>query len=345
MIQTAFGDRVGVTHPLVQAPVGSASCPALAAAVSEAGALGMLAGSWLGPGALAEAVHQTKAQTDRPFAVNLVLDPRSGTVGGHSDRLRAVMDVGVGVISFSFGRPGALAERARAGGAVVVQSVGSAEAAREAAGWADVLVAQGWEAGGHVEGHVSALALVPAVLDAAPGVPVLGAGGVGDGRGLAALLTLGAAGAWMGTRFLATDEAAAHPDYKARVVAAAETGTAYGVVFDGGWPEAPHRALRNGTVAAWERAGRPASARPGEGDEVAPGVRRYDDVIARADMPAESVDDLALYAGQSVGVVQKTQPAGVAVQAIMAEAEKALAAAGALVRGAAEPAAAGRHKA
>lgn len=318
-LPTPLGDLLGIDHPVVQAPIGSATCPALAAAVSNAGGLGTLAGSWLEPDALASAVRETRALTDRPFGVNLVLARDA------ADRLDAALEAGAAIVSFSWGAPGALAGTARAAGAKVIQTVSSAAGAREAASWADLLVAQGWESGGHVEGAVSTLALVPRVVDAAPGIPVLGAGGVADGRGVAALLALGAAGAWIGTRFLASAEARAHPAYKARIVAALETDTVHGIVFDGGWPDAPHRALRNRTVAEWERAGRPARDRPGEGEEVVPGgARRYDDVIPTPDVPEEAVDELALYAGQSAGGVGSIRPAGEIVRALVREAREAL---------------------
>lgn len=327
LIHTDFCTLLGIDHPIVQAPVGSASGPALAAAVSEAGGLGMIAGSWLDPASLAEAVRETRTLTNRPFAVNLVLE------WDQSERFEAALEAGVPAISFSFGRPGPLADRAQEEGIPILQSISSAEEARKAADWADVLVAQGWEAGGHVEGTVSTLALVPAVVDAVPEVPVLGAGGVGDGRGVAALLALGAAGAWLGTRFVASEEATAHRAYKARITEAHETDTAYGVIFDGGWPDAPHRALRNRTVEAWERAGHPRTDRPGEHDEVAPGeVRRYDDVIPTVEVPVESVDDLALYAGQSAGVVQSVRPAGSIVRELVRESRRALEAAGAPIQ-------------
>lgn len=115
----------------------------------------------------------------------------------------------------------------------------------------DIIVAQGWEAGGHVWGEVSTLTLVPAVVDAVGTTPVIAAGGIADGRGLAAVLALGAGAAWMGTRFVASVEAPAHPDYVARVLGAAETGTFHSKLFDIGWPDAAHRVLRNATIDAW----------------------------------------------------------------------------------------------
>ena len=113
------------------------------------------------------------------------------------------------------------------------------------------------------------MALVPAVVDAVAPIPVVAAGGIGDGRGLAAVLMLGASAAWLGTRFVMSAEAPALPAYRDRLAAADATSTVYSSVFDVGWPDAPHRTLRNSTLEMWEAAGRPPSGeRPGEGETV-----------------------------------------------------------------------------
>ena len=155
-------------------------------------------------------------------------------------------------------------------------------------------MAQGWEAGGHVWGEVSTLALVPRVVDAVAPLPVVAAGGIADGRGLAAVLALGAGAAWMGTRFLLAEEAATHPVYREAVIAADETATAYSSLFDVGWPDAPLRALRNSTWEAWRAAGEPPpGARPGEGEIVATGedgrdIARYCNDAPWPEPPATS---------------------------------------------------------
>jgi NAD(P)H-dependent flavin oxidoreductase YrpB (nitropropane dioxygenase family) len=136
-------------------------------------------------------------------------------------------------------------------------------------------------------------------------------GGIADGRGLAAALALGASGAWIGTRFLASNEVPIHPHYRERVLQATEDDTVYlDELFDIGWPKAPHRVLRNSTVAAWEAAGRPATGqRPGEGDVVATSKSRGPIVRYRPATPAADaegdIDAMALYAGQSVALVHK----------------------------------------
>jgi NAD(P)H-dependent flavin oxidoreductase YrpB (nitropropane dioxygenase family) len=240
-------------------------------------------------------------------------------------RLAACLEEGVEVVSFFWGDPSALVPRAREAGARVLQTVGSTDEARRAldAG-VDVLLAQGWEAGGHVRGTVTTMVLVPRVVDVSGSVPVVAAGGIADGRGVAAALALGAAGACLGTRFLASTEAAVHPLYQQHIVGAQEGDTVYTTLFDGGWPGAPHRTLRNSTVHAWERAGRPAPGqRPDEGTPVAnradgSPIERYSDVIPLPGMSG-NVEALALYAGQSSGLVGGVKPAASIVHDLVSE--------------------------
>ena len=173
-------------------------------------------------------------------------------------------------MSLFWGDPSPYLDEIREGRARSLFTASSAMEARQAAEMgAEVIVAQGFEAGGHVRGVVSTLPLVPAVVDAVSPVPVIAAGGIADGRGLAAALALGAAGVWLGTRFVASEEAGLHSAYKARIAAAVETDTVYSSVFDVGW-HPPHWGERNGAIRLWQEAGSPASgARPGEGEAVA----------------------------------------------------------------------------
>src|SRR5215211_1939709 len=262
---TPFCQRLGLTAPVVQAPIGGATTPELAAAVSNAGGLGMLALSWTPAEGVRGRIRATRALTDRPFGVNVVLE------WDQHERVRACTEESVAVVSTFWGDPRPYDDAIHAGGALHAHTVGCAEDARRAVeAGVDVIVAQGWEAGGRVWGKVATLALVPAVVDAVRPVPVIAAGGVADGRGLAAVLVLGADAAWVGTRFLMAQEANVHDTWRAGICDASEASTLHGTVFDGGWPGSPHRVLRNSTVEAWERAGRPAGpARPGEGDVVA----------------------------------------------------------------------------
>jgi NAD(P)H-dependent flavin oxidoreductase YrpB (nitropropane dioxygenase family) len=323
-LRTPFCDLVGITAPVVQAPIGGAANPALAAAVSEAGGLGMLALSWARPDALRSAIQATRQRTGRPFGVNLILHWEQ------AERVELCLAEDVRVISTFWGDPGPLHGLIADGGALHLHTVASAEEARRAVdAGVDVVVAQGWEAGGHVWGEVATLPLVPAVVDAVAPVPVVAAGGIADGRGLAAALALGADAAWLGTRFLLAEEAGTDPEYQRLVMAAAETGTSHGIVFDIGWPEAPHRALRNSTVRTWEAAGRPSPGRrPGEGDVLGRwtnggDIPRYSD-IAPVHGLTGNTEAMALYAGQGVGVVHRTKPAADIVAELCTDAERAL---------------------
>jgi NAD(P)H-dependent flavin oxidoreductase YrpB (nitropropane dioxygenase family) len=172
--------------------------------------------------------------------------------------------------------------------------------------------------------------LVPAVVDAVAPLPVVAAGGIADGRGLAAALALGAAGAWIGTRFLASEEATIHPHYRARVLQASVDDTVFVPnLFDVNWPNAPHRVLKNRTIEAWEMAGCPPSgSRPGEGEIIGTSptgkpVVRYQSYTASTGTEGD-VDAMSLWAGQTVGLVSKVQPAGEIVREIVAEAEAIL---------------------
>src|SRR5437016_6394583 len=208
-MKTALCTRLGIEVPIIQAPMGGAVGPSLAAAVCNAGGLGMLVLWRADAETMRRQIRETRALTSRPFGVNLNLDfPQE-------ERLAVCLEERVPVISFFWRDPSPLISRAKAGGAAVLHSVGSvAEARRAVDAGVDVIVAQGWEAGGHVRGTVATMPLVPAVVDAVSPAPVVAAGGIADGRGLAAALALGAAGVW----FLASNEAAIHPRYRERIL-------------------------------------------------------------------------------------------------------------------------------
>lgn len=316
---SAFTTLAGIRFPIVQAPMGGASCPELAAAVSEAGGLGMLALSWHSTEAVRAEIRNTRALTKQPLGVNLVL------AFPQEDRLAVCLEEGVGLVSFFWGDCAPFVRRVHDAGALVASAVASVEEAVEAAeAGVDVIVAQGWEAGGHVRGQVATLPLTAAVAAALPGRVVLAAGGIGDGRGVAAMLALGASGVWMGTRFLASPEASIHQRYRERLVAARETDTVHTELFNVGWPDAPHRVLRNSTIAAWEEAGRPeAGLRPGEGEVLAVGGRgrmaRYASTTPGPDAEGD-IEALSLWAGQSVGCVATVKAAGDIVRELVEDA-------------------------
>jgi len=280
----------------------------LAAAVSNAGALGMVTLTWSADAGAV--VRETAALTSRPFGGNFVL-----TSDHHRD-LDQALEAGLKIVSFMWGDSSSYIKAVHDAGGIVLHTVGSAKEARQAvASGADVIVAQGWEAGGHVWGKVATLPLVPAVVDAVAPVPVIAAGGIGDARGVAAVLALGAQAAWLGTRFLLAEEMPIHEDYRRRLIAAAETDPQwYPNLYDVGWPDSPHRALRNSTARAWEAAGRPPdSQRPGAGDVIAhfasgEEIVRYEPAPPMAGTTGE-IEALSMWAGQSVALARKPQSA------------------------------------
>ena len=285
-----------------------ADIPQLAAAVSNAGALGMVTLTWSADtGAV---VRETAALTARPFGGNFVL-----TQDRHRP-LDQALDAGLRIVSFMWGDPGDYVKQVHDAGGIVLHTVGSAaEARRAVASGVDVIVAQGWEAGGHVWGTVATLPLVPAVVDAVSPVPVIAAGGIGDARGVAAVLALGAQAAWLGTRFLLAQEMPIHEDYRRRLIAAAETDPQwYPNLYDVGWPSSPHRVLRNSTAKAWEAAGCPPDGqRPGEGDVIAhfasgEAIVRYEPAPPMVGTTGD-IEALSMWAGQDVALATKTQPA------------------------------------
>ncbi|HEV7255918.1 MAG TPA: nitronate monooxygenase [Mesorhizobium sp.] len=326
MLRTSFTQMMEIDHPILLAPMGGSVSLELAVAVAQAGAFAMFGASWDTPEQLRASIAGFRAASARPFAVNLCLE------WDQHERLEIALAEDVPVISLFWGDPKPYLAKIRSAGAKSMVTVGSAEEARRVADLgADIVVAQGVEAGGHVWSKVGTMVLVPAVVDAVTPLPVIAAGGIADGRGIAAALALGAAGAWMGTRFLATPEAQAAEDYKRHLIAACETDTVHTELFDLGWPRAPHRVIRNSTYEAWDGAGRPRSGeRPGEGQPVAwqadgSPLLRYSDDTARPGATG-NLEGTCLYAGQSVGLVRDILPAGELVRRLIAEAQSALSA-------------------
>jgi nitronate monooxygenase len=291
----------------MQAPLGRGSGAALAIAVCEAGGLGTLGASWTDHSTLRKELHTIARATDAPFCVNLVLDFEQ------DERLEVALEERAPWASFSFGIRPDLVARAHAGGARVLIQVASAGAAREAAeAGADGLIVQGVEAGGHVMSTVGLLPLLVEVRRAVS-LPLVAAGGIADPAAARAARAAGAQAVAMGTRFVASEESAAHPRYRELLLAAGAQDTVLTRLFSVGW-DAPHRVLRNATYDRWEAAGSPPPGeRPGEGEEVAsyPGlsVPRYAVNLPLAGARGD-VDAMALYAGQSVGAIAAVEPAG-----------------------------------
>jgi nitronate monooxygenase len=300
-------ELLGIEQPIVQAPM--SAVPELAAAVSNAGALGMLALTWSSPAG--DPVRETAALTDRPFGGNLILN------SDQHRRVEEALEAGMRIVSLMWGDPAGYVDQVHDANGIVLHTVGSAEEARRAvASGVDVIVAQGWEAGGHVWSQIATLPLVPAVVDAVAPVPVIAAGGIGDARGVVAVFALGAQAAWLGTRFLLAQEMPVHEDYRSRLIGAAETDAQwYANLYEVGWPDAPHRALRNSTAAMWESAGRPPlGRRPGVGDVIAnfpsgEPILRYSTAAPTLGTTGE-VEACSLWAGQSVALARQPQSAG-----------------------------------
>lgn len=347
----ALLDRLGVEHPILQAPMaGGVTTPALVAAVSEAGGLGSLGGGYLAPDALRAAIRGVRALTARPFGVNLfvaepgrpapaeadvsraaeALEPFRTEVGlsgrprpapppPFEAQLRVVLEEAVPVFSFTFGALPAADVAALAGRGACV--LGTATTVREAraleASGVHAVVAQGGEAGGHrgtfdgppERALAGTLALVPLVADAVS-VPVVAAGGIMDGRGIAAALCLGAAGVQMGTAFLACPESGASPAYREAVLSRAGGGDA--TVLTRAFSGRLARGIANRFTEEMARA--PVLNYPLQ-NALTSELRQAAARAGRADL-------LSLWAGQAHGLA-RALPAGELVRSLVAETRSA----------------------
>jgi nitronate monooxygenase len=317
MLPTAFTDLVGCQVPIQLAPMGGGVVtPELAIAVSAAGGLGMLQRA--DPTPLADRITKLEQAQAGPFGVNFVLHTR-----GPGDR--AEMELAASrarLVEFFWADPDpALVELVHAGGALAGWQVGSVgEAERAADAGCDLVVAQGVEAGGHVRGTVALLPLLAGVLEVVT-VPVLAAGGIAGARSMAAVLGAGAAGVRVGTRFLATQESGAHPDYVAALLAADDEATVLTEAFAVGWPNAPHRVLRSALQAAEAFQGEMVGVLHA-GPRPEPLPRLSARTPSRA--VTGTVAAMALYAGQGLGQVTQVTPAARVVDELAQGAERLL---------------------
>lgn len=314
MIHTRLCELLGIEHPIVNAPMGGTAGADLAAAVSSAGGFGMIGGtSPGGPDWLRAQIRAVRARTPRPFGVGFI-----SSFPNVDDLVQVALDERVAAINHSFADPTPYVGAAHAVGVKVFAQVQTvAQAQRAARAGIDLIVAQGTEAGGHT-GSLGTLALVPAVVDAVGGVPVVAAGGIADGRGLAAALLLGAVGAWMGTRFVASREWAGHDWEQAAVVAASADDTVRTSVFDrvraAPFPDGiADRVLRNAFVEAWQgREAEVAARRPELQQQLEAAGQRGD---------ASMVD---ISAGVAAGAIASVEPAAEIVWRIVGEAARLL---------------------
>jgi len=320
MITTALTEMFGLQHPIILGPMGGVSGGVLAAAVSNAGGLGLVGAGYGDPAWLRTELSRVKAATQRPWGVGFI------TWSANSSVVELALGYRPDAVMLSFGDPRPYVAAIRAAGCKLicqVQGLDEVQLAQEAG--ADIIVAQGTEAGGHGGGRAT-LPLVPAVVDAVAPTPVVAAGGIADGRGLAAALMLGAQGALIGTRFYASAEALGQDRAKQRIVAAHGGETGRTRVFDlirgYDWPPIyPGRAIRNGFMARWdgresdlakaletERAGYQAAARDGD------------------------FDTAVVWAGEAVDLIKSVEGASAIVARISAEAEAQLRAGARLAR-------------
>ncbi len=317
MLHTRLCDLFGIDVPLLNAPMGSGSANgALAAAVSEAGGLGLI-GAMSGGGTdwLRDQIRLVRSRTDRPFGVGFI----SHRIAQSPDLYDVALQERVPVIAHSFADPAPFMDAARAAGAKVICQVRDVAGAVEAAqAGVDAIVAQGTEAGGHT-GGISLLPLLPQVVDAVAPVLVIGAGGIADGRGLAAVLMLGAEGAWLGTAFLVSPESGYTEAQKQRVLAIGSADTVLSESFDiaanSVWPVGvAGRAVRNRFTERWH------------GHE--PDLRQHLDEVRGEMREAYRAGDLSLtpiWAGEAAGLLHRIEPAREIVRRIVAQAEAALA--------------------
>ena len=325
-VQTPLCSILHIDTPIVQAPIGLATNPVMTAAVSNSGGLGMLAFLRRDVDDVRRLISETHELTNRPFGANFILRGSEET----NDRLDACLEAGVSVVSFHWNEPYEYVDRIHNANTLVMYTVGSSEdAKRAAAAGVDMIVAQGWESGGHVRSDVATMALLPTVVDTVFPVPVISAGSIADGRGLAAALMLGASGVWIGTRFIASEEATVDHSYKERIVKGSEIGTIISSkVFNGGW-YARSRAIRNSTVERWEASGSPeVGQRPGEGEVIATGtngepIERYSAIGPYSGVTGD-LEGLANWAGQGLGLINHIMPAANIVKEITEDAVRVL---------------------
>jgi enoyl-[acyl-carrier protein] reductase II len=316
MLRTPVCDLLGIEVPLMQAAIWPATSPELVAAVSEAGGLGSVGSVFESAESIKGQIARVRDMTQRPFAVNHVVPLLD------EEAFEATLEAKPAVISLALGDPAGLLERAHAAGAKVVHQVHTVEQAKRVADLGvDVIIAQGSEAGGQgMALGVGAMALVPQVADAVDPIPVLAAGGVADGRGLAAALVLGAQGANVGTRFLASHEASADEGWKQSILEAESEDAvrfeAWKDIFPpagGGAYETVPRVMRTSFVEEWQR-------HPEEARREAERLRGELMSVVRERKPHELVP----FTGQTAGMIHDVLPAGEIVREMVSEAEQAL---------------------
>ncbi len=314
-MKTRITEMLGIEHPVLLAGMGGVSYSALVAAVSEAGGLGCLGASTMTPEQMVEEMKAVRELTSKPFGVDLL----TAMPGDMTPLVELVIEGGASVFVAGLGVPESVVELCHSNGVLVVNMCGKvSHAVRAVEAGCDIVVAQGTEAGGHT-GQVATFPLVPQIVDAVGDrAPVLAAGGIFDGRGLAAALMLGADGVWVGTRFIATPEARTTPGYKEALIRAREDSTTISRAYSG----KTMRVLKNKYTEWWE-------SHP---DELKPfpmqAMRSIQDGAFHLALGPDAKDvdpDKECYpAGQGTGAIDEVIPAGELVHRFVREAEEAI---------------------
>lgn len=314
MIHTRICEVLGIAHPIISAPMAGTATAELAAAVSEAGGLGLIGGTLRNdPEWLRAQIRTVRERTQKPFGVGFI-----SSFPGLDRLVQVVFDEQVPFVSHSFADPTPYVAPAHAAGIKVLAQIQTVAQAKTAAlAGVDIIAAQGTEAGGHT-GYSGTLPLVPAVIDVAGDIPVVAAGGIADGRGLAAVLMLGAEGGWLGSRFVASREAFDAEWKKQRAVEAGTDDTIltriYDLISEAPFPQGiGDRVLRNSFTTEWH----------GQDEKV---VAHRPDLKARlaAGEQAKDASVLPVRVGNAAGLISSIESAGDIVRQIIAEAESIL---------------------
>jgi enoyl-[acyl-carrier protein] reductase II len=307
MLKTVICDLFGIKYPIIQGGMAHVATAELVSAVSNAGGLGIIGAGASEPGWVREQIRLTRKQTDKPFGVNILLiSPFAAQV------IDLVLEEKVAMVTTGAGNPGPYIPRFRQAGVKVMPVVASVALAKrlERAG-VDALVAEGMESGGEI-GQITTMALVPQVVDAVK-LPVVAAGGIGDGRGLAAALALGAQGVQMGTRFVASQECIAHPAYKQAIVDAHDRST----VISGQSTGYPIRALENKLIHEfWEKEKSGISIEE---------LMEFGIGKVRLGLIEGDLENGTLLAGQIAGMIKEIKPVKAIIDDMVAEAEAIIA--------------------
>jgi NAD(P)H-dependent flavin oxidoreductase YrpB (nitropropane dioxygenase family) len=325
-ISTRFTSAYGVDHPIAAAGMAFAGMvPSFTIAAAKSGVMASFAGVGLMPTPVIEQrVREVQAATDKPFHINFI------TLYTQDEHIDLCVALKVRAVSFHWGPPKKeWITKLQKNHIAVWEQVGSVQAAKNAAkAGIDCIIAQGSEAGGHNYGELPTFALMPIVKDAIGDVMLLAAGGIADGRGLAAALALGADGAWVGTRFVATTEGHVHDRYKAKIVEADGTDTTKTRIFGKHHPDFnPIRVLKNRVVTEWnERVSEVPDDNSNEGlvgtmdmFGVPTELRKFTNLVPMPDAQGD-FEELPLLAGQGVGLIHSIEPIALVVENMIKQA-------------------------